>query len=102
MQACNIIAVFEDTLSAVVVLAVFIALITTLWQGNPVLGLVIGLSLTITLFFSTLAGAIVPLIMAKLNIDPAMASGPFITTINDIIGLTIYFTVATAFMEYLV
>lgn len=59
-------------------------------------------SLTITLFFSTLAGAIVPLIMAKLNIDPAIASGPFITTINDIIGLTIYFTVATAFMEYLV
>ena len=152
----NIIAVFEDTLSAVVVLAVFIpmiadmagntgtqslaivvrgltmgqfkgkdvwkmirreakvgvmigltngiliALITTLWQGNPVLGFVIGLSLTITLFFSTLAGATVPLIMAKLNIDPAVASGPFITTINDIIGLTIYFTVATAFMEYLV
>ncbi len=81
---------------------ILISLITTLWQGNAVLGFVIGLSLTITLFFSTLAGAIVPLIMTKLNIDPAVASGPFITTINDIIGLTIYFTVATAFMEYLV
>jgi magnesium transporter len=79
----------------------FISIIVTIWQKNIVLGFVIGLTLLITLFFSTLAGTIVPLIMAKLRIDPAVASGPFITTINDILGLTIYFSTATAFMSHL-
>ena len=81
---------------------ILIVLIVTLWQQNIVLGLVIGLSLTITLFFATLAGTVIPLIMANFKIDPAVASGPFITTINDIIGLVIYFSIATTFMNYLI
>jgi magnesium transporter len=75
-----------------------IALVAWLWQGNPWLGFVIGFSLWITLFVATMAGAVIPLLLNRIRIDPAVASGPFITTINDIIGLTIYFTVATAFM----
>ncbi|MGF7185512.1 magnesium transporter [Desulfitispora alkaliphila] len=78
-----------------------IALIAYLWQGNPYLGLVIGLSLWITLIVATLTGAVVPLILNRLRVDPAVASGPFITTVNDIIGLTVYFSIATSFMEYL-
>ncbi len=85
-----------------VVNGLLISVIATLWQGNAMLGMVIGLSLLITLFVATLSGTIIPLIMNKLNIDPAVASGPFITTINDMIGLTIYFTIATYFMEYLI
>lgn len=81
---------------------VLISIIAGIWQSDFVLGFVIGTSLSITLFIATLAGTIVPLIMVKLKIDPAVASGPFITTINDILGLTIYFTIATAFMSYLV
>ncbi|GAE45136.1 Mg/Co/Ni transporter MgtE [Mesobacillus boroniphilus JCM 21738] len=42
-----------------------------------------------------------PLLMHRLKIDPAVASGPFITTINDIISILIYFGIATAFMSYL-
>jgi len=80
---------------------IIIAVAAYLWQGNPYLGLVIGFSLWATLVSATLAGAIVPIFINFLNLDPAVASGPFITTINDIIGLTIFFTTATAFMSYL-
>jgi magnesium transporter len=79
-----------------------IALVIWLWYGNPWLGFVIGFSLWVTLVLSTIAGAAIPLLFHKLNIDPAIASGPFITTVNDIIGLLIYFSIATAFMHYLV
>ncbi len=85
-----------------VVNGILISVIATLWQGNAMLGLVLGLSLLITLFVATLSGTIVPLIMNRLNIDPAVASGPFITTINDMIGLSIYFTIATYFMDQLI
>lgn len=81
---------------------VLVSLIATFWQGSPMLGVVIGLSLSITLFVATLAGTVIPLIMDRINIDPAIASGPFITTVNDIIGLTIYFSIATYFMEHLI
>ncbi|NRK74388.1 magnesium transporter, partial [Salmonella enterica subsp. enterica serovar Typhi] len=60
-----------------------------------------GVSILGTLIVATIAGAIIPLIMHKFNIDPAVASGPFITTINDIISILIYFGMATMFMSYL-
>ena len=49
----------------------------------------------------TLVGSMIPLVMNKLKIDPAVASGPFITTINDIVSMLIYFGLATSFMSYL-
>ncbi|WP_031513072.1 magnesium transporter [Desulfofalx alkaliphila] len=70
-------------------------------HGNLVIGFIIGVSLFCTLIVATLAGAIIPLIINRLKIDPAVASGPFITTINDILGLMIYFSIATALLQYL-
>ncbi|NLJ34434.1 MAG: magnesium transporter [Firmicutes bacterium] len=84
-----------------IVNGLLIAVGAYIWQGNIWLGFVIGFSLWITLFVATMAGTVVPLILFHFNIDPAVASGPLITTINDIIGLTIYFSVATAFMNLL-
>ncbi|KPL58881.1 magnesium transporter [Rossellomorea vietnamensis] len=81
--------------------AVMIALIAFVWQGNIVLGLVVGSSLLITLIIGTLAGTIIPLILYKFNVDPAVASGPLITTINDILSLLIYFGIATMFITKL-
>ncbi|WP_018931733.1 magnesium transporter [Gracilibacillus lacisalsi] len=78
-----------------------IAVIAYLWRGNMTLGLVVGSSLLITLIIGTLAGTIIPLILYKLKIDPAVASGPLITTINDIFSLLIYFGIATAFITRL-
>lgn len=78
-----------------------IFIIAYLWQGSAVLGFVIGISLLCTLIIGTLAGTIIPLILNHLNVDPAVASGPLITTINDILSLLIYFGIATAFLSYL-
>ena len=76
-------------------------LIIFIWQGTFFLGFLVGLSIMITLFVATISGAVVPMLMDRLNIDPAVASGPFITTINDIISITIYFGMATMFMRFL-
>ncbi len=70
-------------------------------EGGFLLAGIVGVSLFLTLCFSTMVGATVPLIINKLKIDPAVASGPFITTINDIMGLIIYFSIATALLDYL-
>jgi len=63
---------------------------------------VVALSINIALIVATLAGAIVPLLINTLKIDPAVASGPFITTINDILSLLIYFGLASLLITSLV
>ena len=81
--------------------AILIAVIAYFWQGSLVLGLIVGGSLLITLIIGTIAGTIIPLILHKFKIDPAIASGPLITTINDILSLLIYFGIATKFISKL-
>lgn len=85
-----------------VVCGVIITLVVYIWQGNFFLGALVGISIMSALIVATIAGSFVPLIMDRLNIDPAVASGPFITTINDLISILIYFGMASAFMNFLV
>ncbi|KOP81759.1 magnesium transporter [Cytobacillus solani] len=80
---------------------VLVSIIIFIWKGNIFLGILVGISILCTLIVATLAGALIPLIMHKFKIDPAVASGPFITTINDLISILIYFGMATLFMSYL-
>lgn len=84
-----------------VICGLLISLIAFIWQGDPVLGLVVGSSLLLTLIIGTLAGTIIPLVLYKMNIDPAVASGPLITTLNDIFSLVTYFGIATMFLNHL-
>lgn len=81
--------------------AIVIAIIAYFWQGSMVLGLVVGGSLLATLIIGTIAGTIIPLVLHKFKMDPAIASGPLITTINDILSLLIYFGIATKFISLL-
>jgi magnesium transporter len=81
---------------------VLISIIAFVWQGNAIIGLVVGLSLFLTLIIGTLAGTIIPICLYRLNIDPAIASGPLITTLNDIFSLIIYFGLATMSIQFLV
>ncbi|MEK4198217.1 magnesium transporter [Cytobacillus sp. FSL K6-0265] len=81
---------------------ILIALIAFFWQGNVYLGLVVGVSLLLTLIIGTLSGATIPLLLYKFGIDPAIASGPLITTLNDIFSLVTYFGIATMFISYLI
>ncbi|MEG6615577.1 magnesium transporter [Peptococcaceae bacterium 1198_IL3148] len=78
-----------------------LAIIALLWQGDLVLALVVSSSLFITLIIGTLAGTIIPLLLYRFNIDPAIASGPLITTLNDIFSLTVYFGLASLFISKL-
>ncbi|MGP9039724.1 magnesium transporter [Cytobacillus kochii] len=80
---------------------ILIALIAFFWKGNIYLGLVVGVSLLLTLIIGTLSGATIPLLLYKFGIDPAIASGPLITTLNDIFSLVTYFGIATMFISYL-
>lgn len=82
-----------------IVSGVTIALLISVFYQDMRIGLIVGSALLLTLSVSTVVGSIVPVIISKLNIDPAVASGPFITTLNDVIGLLIYFTIATAMLQ---
>ncbi|HAR5846962.1 TPA: magnesium transporter [Staphylococcus pseudintermedius] len=81
--------------------AVSLSLIIMLLYGQPCLALIVGTSLTIAMTVGTTIGSVIPLVINRLGIDPAVASGPFITTINDIVSMLIYFGLATTFMSYL-
>ncbi|MBJ8266400.1 magnesium transporter [Staphylococcus pseudintermedius] len=81
--------------------AVSLSLIIMLLYGQPYLALIVGTSLTIAMTVGTTIGSVIPLVINRLGIDPAVASGPFITTINDIVSMLIYFGLATTFMSYL-
>ena len=85
-----------------IICGIVISLIAFFWQGNAVLGAVVGFSLFLTLIIGTLAGTIIPLILYRFKIDPAVASGPLITTLNDIFSLVTYFGIATMFIKYLI
>lgn len=78
-----------------VICAVIIFFITYLLNFHTDLSLIVGTSLLCVIVFAAIFGTFVPLFLQKKNIDPALATGPFITTANDIIGLVIYFSIAS-------
>lgn len=60
---------------------------------SHILGLVVSISLFTVILFAGIFGTLIPLVLNKYKIDPALATGPFITTINDVLGLFIYLTI---------
>lgn len=73
-----------------VIFALIIAIITTLWYHDLLLGLAMGGAMLISMIIAGLAGVIVPLSLSKTEIDPAIASGVFLTTITDVAGFGIF------------
>ncbi len=69
-----------------------------IFQKNSLLGVSVALSMLITITFATCLGAALPLISKRLRLDPAVVSGPLITTILDVSSLMIYFTIAITFL----
>ena len=66
---------------------------------SPMLGIVVGLSICISMIIAATIGSLVPLILNRFEIDPAIATGPFVTTAIDILGVAFYFVVAGAFIN---
>ena len=78
-----------------IICASIIFIVTLLLGFDKALSTTVGISLLCVIVFAALFGAFVPLMLEKRKIDPALATGPFITTANDIIGLIIYFSVGS-------
>jgi magnesium transporter len=78
------------------------AAVAWLTRDNATLGLVLGAAMVINMFVAATAGTLVPLGLRALNVDPALASSVFITTLTDIFGFFAFLGLATVFSEYLV
>ena len=61
---------------------------------SPMLGVVVGLSICASMIIAAIIGSLVPLILNRFDIDPAVATGPFVTTAIDILGVALYFLIA--------
>ena len=83
------------------VLGVAAAAIALVLRGNPMLGVVLGLAMIINMFVAAAAGTLIPLGLRAANIDPALASSIFITTMTDVVGFFSYLGLATLFASYL-
>ncbi|MCP4747810.1 MAG: magnesium transporter [Desulfobacteraceae bacterium] len=73
----------------------FIATVAQFRYDSSMLALSVGLSLISSMTIAALVGSLVPMIMARINIDPAVATGPFVTTAIDIVSVFFYFSIAT-------
>jgi len=78
--------------------AVVIAVVAVLWYKQPILALVIGLAMAINLVAAALSGVIIPLVVKRLGVDPALASGVALTTVTDIVGFMSFLGLATVFL----
>jgi magnesium transporter len=82
------------------VCSALIFLASQLFHFELLLSLTVSLALFCVIIFASLSGTFFPLMLDKLKIDPALATGPFVTTANDIVGLIIYFSVGHYFLTH--
>jgi magnesium transporter len=83
------VAMISGTIISLLVLAYH-----TIMYGQFQVGLAISISIIVVILFAATLGTLVPLFLHKKKIDPAIATGPFITTTNDVFGIILYFTIA--------
>jgi magnesium transporter len=96
-------AVIQKELFVGLMLGVSLGLILylwgTLWQGGPQIGIVVGSAMVGVILFANLLGGLLPLLLTKLRLDPAVVSSPLISTITDATGLLIYFSIARVILK---
>ena len=77
-----------------VVFAVVMGIVGAVWFGTPVLGLVIASAMVVNLVIAGLAGVGIPVLLDKVGVDPALASGAFVTTVTDVVGFFAFLSLA--------
>jgi magnesium transporter len=80
------------------IFAALMGVIGMVWFGSPMLGAVIAVAMVINLVVAGLAGVAVPVVLERLDIDPALASGAFVTTVTDVVGFFAFLGLAAAFL----
>jgi magnesium transporter len=89
------VAMISGTIIAMLVLGYH-----TFMYGQFQVGMAISISIVVVILFAAILGTLVPLFLHKNNIDPAIATGPFITTTNDVFGIMIYFGIANLILGF--
>ncbi len=84
-----------------VVIGVLIAVGAMLLEGNPMFGLVTGIAMFLNMMLANIAGYFIPVLLEKCHVDPALASGVFVTTVTDVLGFLFFLGLATAALPYL-
>lgn len=84
-----------------IVLGILIGIVAWVWKDNAYLGVVIGLALSVNTLIAVSIGGTVPLILKHFGIDPAVASGPLLTTVTDMAGFFLVLSLAALFMPQL-
>ena len=80
-----------------------VALLGYFWEKNAIFGVVIGISMVLNMVAATISGFAVPIVLKKLDIDPALASAVFVTTVTDVLGFFFFFLgLATLFLPFLI
>jgi len=85
-----------------IVLGILIGAVAFFWKGNPWLGGVVGVALALNTVVAVSIGGVVPLLLKKFDMDPALASGPILTTVTDMCGFFLTLSFASAVLPYLV
>jgi magnesium transporter len=84
-----------------IVLGLLLASVAFIWKGNIYLGLIVGSALALNTMLSAVLGGLLPLILRKFKMDPALASGPILTTITDMCGFFFVLTFASWFLPHI-
>ena len=77
------------------IFAVVAGAVAVVWFGDPVIGLVIGLAMIVTLVVAGASGMLIPLALARAGVDPAVSAGVLLTTVTDVVGFVVFLGLAT-------
>ncbi len=80
------------------IFAVVMGVVGVLWFGSPMLGAVIGVAMVINMVIAGLAGTVIPVLLERFRIDPALASGAFVTTVTDVVGFFAFLGLAAMWL----
>jgi magnesium transporter len=105
IESADVRAVFFKELAVGMLMGAICGVITgvvaQVWHGPIMLGVVVGVAMFAAITVAAIMGTLVPILLRQAGVDPAISSGPFVTASNDITGLVIYLSLATALLNYL-
>ena len=81
-----------------IAMAIIAGVVSKLYGGDYHIALIVGLSMISIVFVANTFGALLPFVLSRLKVDPAAASTPLITSLMDVLGLMIYFSIAVAIL----
>ena len=81
-----------------VIFAVVMGVVGVIWFGSPMLGVVIAVAMVINLVVAGLAGTVIPVVLERIGVDPALASGAFVTTVTDVVGFFAFLGLASVIL----